>query len=234
MDPVIFAVLALGHLLLLAYALRDAARGGWATPASLPLLVLVGLVYDNGILALGSFVGEGALLEGLNAARYWIHALVTPGLVLFAWHVAARASRDAGRATWLRGRPAATVAALVVAGLVVLELFTVAGLDLEVRREHGVLAYEDVGSGGPPVMVLVVALALVAAGAVALWLQGWWWLLVGSLVMTAGSAVPAPDWSGAVTNVLELVLLTSVVATRHHQDRRDGDPGDLRPAAAAQ
>ena len=46
--------------------------------------------------------------------------------------------------------------------------------------------------------------------------------------------VTVEDCVDKVPNRFELVLLASVVATRHHQDRRDGDPGDLRPAAAAQ
>lgn len=227
-DVVLFSALALGHLLLLLYALRDAGRDGWLTPASGPILVLAGLVYDNTVLAAGSAIGEGALLGHLSLARFWIHALVTPGLVLFAWHVAARASLDGGRAAWLRGRLAAGAAAAVTLGLVALELVTVVGLELGVRREHGVLAYADTESGGgPPVMVLVVALALVLAGVSAGRWQGWWWLLAGALVMTVGSALPAPSWSGAVTNVLELVLLASVVATRHRQ-------GDSHPDRRAQ
>ena len=112
---------------------------------------------------------------------------------MLAADVAARAADDADRAPWLRGRAAAGVAAAVTLGLVAMEVVATLGLDLRVRREHGVTAYAGPESVGPPVMVLVVALALVLAGVAAGRWQGWWWLLVGSLVMTAGSAAPAPS-----------------------------------------
>lgn len=51
-------------------------RHGWWLHANLPLLVVAGLVYDNGLLAAGHLIGTGPLLEGLNLARFWIHALV--------------------------------------------------------------------------------------------------------------------------------------------------------------
>lgn len=221
MDILLFALIAAGHLGLLCLGVVSAVRYGFWTPASIPLLVLVGLVYDNAVLAAGSAIGEGALLETLSGARYWIHAFVTPLLVVFAWHAAVRASRTAETARWLR-HPGAAVAAVVVAVVLVgVELSHVVGLDLEVRREYDVLAYADDGSGGPPVMVLVVALALVVAGvAVGRW-QGWWWLLAGAVAMTVGGGLPLPVPSAAATNVFELLLLASLVATRRHQDGRD-------------
>lgn len=216
-DTVLFFGFAAAYLLLLGWGCVLAARHGWATPANLFLLVVVGLVYDNTVIASGRFVGEGPLLETLNLARFWIHAFVTPLLVVFAWHVAARAG-----AGWARTRPAAVGAWAVAAALVVLELVTVLRpLQVEPGREHGVLSYSDTASeGGPPVMVLVVAAALLVAGFLVWRHQRWPWLLVGAAVMTVGSAVELPVDSGAVTNGFELALLTSVTATKWFQDRR--------------
>lgn len=230
-DIWLFAGFALAYLVLLAWGLWLAARHGWWTPANLPLLVVAGLVYDNALLALGSRIGEGALLESLNLGRFWIHALVTPLLVLFAWHACVRASRAASRPGdrgadgghgWVRSRAAAVAAVVATAALVVLELVDVVlPLELEVQREYGVLSYTDASSGGgPPLMVLFVAAALIVAGLLVWRWQGWPWLLVGSVIMTIGSGVPVPVDSGAVTNAFELVLLTSILATKHHQDAR--------------
>src|SRR5690625_1809936 len=68
------------------------------------LIVTLGLVYDNGILAAGSLIGEGPLLENLNWARYVIHAFGTPLLFIYALH-AARSSRAhaRGRGSFLAG-----------------------------------------------------------------------------------------------------------------------------------
>lgn len=51
---------------------------------SVIFLVGLGLVYDNALIAVGKFIGEGTLLEALNLARYWSHAFLTSLLILFA------------------------------------------------------------------------------------------------------------------------------------------------------
>lgn len=217
-DTILFLAFAAAYAGLLVWGVLLARRHGWATPATLPVLVVVGLLYDNSVIGTGRFIGEGDLLETLNVARYWLHAFLTPLLVVFAWHAVARAG-----VAWARTRTAAVVAVVTALGLVVLELVTVvADLGVEPTREYGVLTYSDTSSGGgPPLMVLVVAAALVAAGFLVWRRQGWVWLLVGSVVMVIGSAVPVPLDSGAVTNAFELVLLVSVLATRQHQDRSE-------------
>jgi hypothetical protein len=226
-DTVIFGGFAVAYAVLLGWGGVQASRHGWLTPASLPLLVVAGLLYDNTVIASGRFVGEGALLEQLNVARYWVHAFLTPLLVVFAWDAVARAG-----AGWARTRAAAAGAVVVAVGLVVLELvLVVADLAVEPTWEYGVLTYADTGGGdGPPLMVLGVAAALLVAGFLVWRRQGWGWLLVGSVVMTVGSAVPVPVDSAAVVNGFELVLLVSLLLTRRHQDREAHQ--DLGPLSA--
>lgn len=218
LDTVLFLAYAVAYGALLVWGLAGPAgpRGGaTGTPAALPLLVVLALVYDNAVLGTGRYVGEGSVLEGLNVARYWLHALLTPLLVVTAWWVLRRAGVG-----WARTRAAAVVASALAAALVVLELVTVvSGLSLEARREHGVLSYADTTSSGPPLMVVVVGLVLLVAGFL-LWRRtGWVWLLVGSVVMVLVSAVPVPVESGAVTNLGELVLLSTVVAAARRAAR---------------
>lgn len=216
-DTLLFAGYALGHAVLLAWGIRLAMQHGWATAANVWLLVVAGLTYDNGLLALGKVLGEGSLLESLSLGRFWIHALVTPLLVLFAWHAAKRSGVG-----WAATPPAAAAAVGATVALIILELVTVVlPLEVEARREYGVVSYTDVSSAdGPPLMVLFVAAALIVGGFVVWRRQGWPWLLVGAGLMTIGSAVEVPVESGAATNAFELVLLTAIVATKAHQDSR--------------
>lgn len=220
-DTVLFLGLALAYVVLLAWGIAVVRGRRAGVPGALPLLVVAGLVYDNAVLGLGRFVGEGPTLETLNVARYGIHAVATPLLVVTARWCLARAGVG-----WARTPAAAVGAVALAAGLVVLEVVTVlSDLRLAPRTEHGVLAYADVAETGPPVMVIVVGLALVVAG-FGVWRgDGWAWLLVGSALMLVGSAVPVPVDSGAVTNLFELVLLVSVVATvRHLAEPRSPEP----------
>lgn len=218
MDTVLFLGFALAYLALLVWGMVLARRYGWWTPANLPLLVLAALVYDNGILALGATIGEGPVLEALNVARYWIHAFVTPVLVAWGLHTLRRAGFSWAQERWYQ-----VVSLAAVAVLVVLEILTeIRGLELEPNEEYGVLSYTSAApADGPPIMVLVVALVLVIAGALVWWKQKWPWLFLGALAMTIGSAIELPVDSGAVTNAFELALLTSIMATKAHQDRSD-------------
>jgi hypothetical protein len=233
-DTLLFAAFAVAYAVLLVGGARSASRHGWWTPANLTLLVVLGLFYDNALLAVGKAVGEGTPLETLSLGRYWVHAFVTPLLVLVAWHAAARASRAADRWGWLRSRTAGAAAAALTVALVALELATVLlGLRIEAHETYGVLSYSKVSDGGPPLMVITVALVLLVAGALVGVLQKWWWLFVGAAAMTLGSAVTLPVPSGAVTNAFELVLLTSILLTAFHQnavERRAGaGPGPQAP-----
>lgn len=214
MDTALFLGFAVMYLALLGWGAALASRSGWATPANLSLLVVAALIYDNGVIALGRSLGEGALLEGLNAGRFWLHAFATPVLVIWSWHAVRRS-----RAAWA-ARAWATWAAIgLTIALAVFELVTVvAALELRPRDEYGALSYTAAHSSGPPLMVLIVAAALVSAGAILWRRQGWIWLFTGSVLMVIGSGVPVPLDSNAVTNLFELLLLVSVLATKARQD----------------
>jgi len=215
MDTVLFVGYAVAYAALLVWGCVLAARHGWLTLANLPLVVVAGLVYDNTVIASGRLIGDGPLLESLNMARFWIHAIVTPLLVVWAWHAARRSGVG-----WARTRTAGVVAWAAAVALVALEFFTVIrDANIEPQLEYGVLSYSNTAaSGGPPLMVLFVAAALLAASVIVWKRQKWVWLFVGTVVMVAGSAVPLPVESGAVTNAFELVLLASIMATKARQD----------------
>ncbi|WNS81305.1 hypothetical protein RRU94_10890 [Domibacillus sp. DTU_2020_1001157_1_SI_ALB_TIR_016] len=218
MDTFLFSCFAAAYLILFSLALHLFKKRRIIS-AALLLPVIAGLVYDNGIIATGRFIGEGAALETLNAARFWLRALFTPLLVLYAWMSLKQAGVTWAHRGWFR-----LVAIALTVALVLLELFTeVRGLLLQPRWEYGTLSYTNAeSSGGPPLMVLVVSIVLLADSVLVWRKQRWVWFFIGSLVMIVGSAVQLPVASGAVTNLFELVLIVSLLATAWFQgnDRR--------------
>lgn len=216
MDTVLFLGFSVAYLALLAWGIALMVRRREPILSDLTLLVVGGLVYDNAVLGLGSFVGEGAGLEAANAARYWLHAFVTPLLVLVAWNVLARAG-----VRWAKSMWAAVAAVVLTVALIVYEIIVgAASARLVADREYGVLSYANENApDGAPIMVLVVAAALLVAGAFAWKRTRWPWLFVATLLMVLGSAIPIPVPSGAITNTFELILLVGVVATIAFQDR---------------
>lgn len=218
MDSVLFPAFAVAYLVLLAIGVAVVVRSGRLVPSHLVLLVLAALVYDNAIIGLGNAIGEGPVLAALSVPRFWLHALVTPLLVIVAWHLMVRAG-----VRWARTRWALASAVVLTAALVVYEIVVgAATLELIPTSEYGVLRYTDANTPeGPPLMVLVVALVLLVAGIAIMVRTRWPWLLVGTVLMIIGSGVPIPVASGAITNAFELILLTTIVATVIHQERRE-------------
>lgn len=216
MDSVLFPAFAVAYVVLLVIGVTVVVRSGRLVPSHLVLLVLAALIYDNAIIGLGNAIGEGPILAALSVPRFWLHALVTPLLVIVAWNLMAGAG-----ARWARRRWALIGALVLTAALVAYEIAVgAATLELTAVREYGVLRYTDANTPeGPPLMVLVVAVVLLVAGIAVLARIRWPWLLVGTVLMIIGSGVPIPVASGAITNAFELILLTSILATVVHLDR---------------
>lgn len=216
MDVFLFAFYALAYVVLLVWLIRLGLRNGFATPSIVVLPVVAGLLYDNGLVALGRFIGEGALLENLNLVRFWSHALLTPLLTIFAWEAVRRAG-----ARWADTRIAAAGAVLLTLALVTVEMVTeLAHLNLAPTLEYGALRYAPAESDGPPIMVLVIALVQLIASVIVFRRQRWPWFLIAATLMIIFSAVQLPLPTGATVNFFELILLTSLVATKARQDRQ--------------
>lgn len=225
MDSVIFLGFAAAYLLLLAWGVTLVMRRGRVIASDLALLVILGLVYDNAVIGFGVTLGEGPLLETLNAARYWLHGILTPLLILVAWHVLVRAGVRWARSGWAL----ATAAVLTVACGAYEMVVGAVPMRLEPEVAYGALDYANVNApDGPPLMVLVVAAALLVAG-ILVWVRMRWpWLAVATAVLVVGSAVPLPVPSAAATNAFELILLIGVLATIAFQDRRAVHRGERR------
>lgn len=210
MDTFLYFLFTAVYIVLLILGIRLAGRYGWQNPANLILFVIVGLIYDNALLALGRYIGEGSFLEKISFLRYWGHALFTPMLVIVAWDALRKSGTD-----WAKTKTAAYISFTVTLALVLLELFTeTLGLTLKPRTEYGIVSYTSaVPADGPPLMVLIISVILVVSAFIVWRKSKWIWMLIGSVLMVAGSAIPLPIKSGAVTNTFELILILSLLAT---------------------
>ena len=167
-------------------------------------LVMGGLLYDNTVLALGNLIGPGDTLRFLNAPRYWVHALFTPLVVLYAYMVARRCGLP-----WANGR-----ARWWIAGTAVLVLFGVVtdGVRLRLRFEEtaGVGRYVNEAVKGPPLAALAT-IAVVLFVAVRLWQRGYAGTMFGfALLMFVGAGAGATN--PLVGNVGEVFFMLSLLA----------------------
>jgi hypothetical protein len=210
-----------GHIFIFSYATLYAVLLIWGISGirktdvrkwtSVIYIVILPLIYDNLILATGKWIGEGELLESLNFARFCLHALITPLLVMYSVGTLRESGIEWAQKKWL-----VLVGLFYTVGLIVLEFATeVFGLELEVVKEYGVVSYSNVEEAtGPPIMVLLVTLVLIVASAI-LWKKTIWpMFFIGAVVMTIGSAIPLNIESGAVTNAFELFLIFTLIWTK--------------------
>ncbi|MFI2858696.1 hypothetical protein ACH6EH_16440 [Paenibacillus sp. JSM ZJ436] len=208
MDSLWFLLLSGMYICLMIWGViiyrQDRSPGGLRY---LLFVVTLGLVWDNALLGTGAWIGESALLKGLNFSRFWIHALFTPLLTMVSYDLIIRAGSD-----WARTRVAAWGAWLFTAALIVYELVTeTLPLELKPMWEYGALSYASADeASGPPLMVLLILIPLLTAG-IELWrhkvTQALFW---GTLLMAIGSAISIPIESSAATNIFELILTISL------------------------
>lgn len=186
--------------LFVAAAVTTAAIGVLALRRGAPLVALVcaALTYDNVVIAAGTSIGAGPLLEGLNAGRFWAHALITPLMILAVLRLGVRV--PAREVFW-----ALTV--LLVAYGAYIEIVR---LRLGPRQESGTLRYVNVAAEGPPIAAIVTILVLIGLG-IFIWRKsGRPWVAVGALTMFVAAAAGASVvW---VQNLGEIALAACLVA----------------------
>lgn len=215
MDSLLFLLFTIIYLVILISIVKILKKSSILSLFFL-LPVVIGLLYDNGVITLGKFLGEGTLTEKLNLIRYLLHALFTPFLVFYAWAVIKKTKNNFAKSTSFH------VAPFIVTPIIILiELYTeVIGLQIVPKWEYGVLSYSSESSGGPPIMVILVSVVLLIASIIVLIKQKWIWFFIGSLFMIIMSAVQLPINSNTVTNLFEVILISSLLATSIYQVRK--------------
>jgi len=183
-------------------------------------LPIAALVWDNAIVAIGAWVGEGALLQALSWPRFAGHALLTPIWIVTAFEYARRAgaeklgSRGWRVAQW--GLYGAMVALGVLRSLVLLRF--------EIVRQADIVYYTNGGGfPGPPVPAIVMVLCVIAAGIVVVRRGAGPWMLLGGVVMFVAAAVPTSLVGFWLSNTGEVVLSAALVATEMLLQRRESD-----------
>ena len=177
--------------------------------ALLLLIVLAGLTYDVLIIWLGRFIGEGDLLQTLNAGRFIIHGLATPTMIIFGFGVLRRAGVG-----WAQSRTNHIIICLFATLLIGLGVYEdIIELDLHLRTVFDTLRYVNEGGlPGPPIPSILTIIFLIGAG-VSLWRHtGWKWLAVGSILMFLFAGVGVGD-RVFIGNIGEIVFSVANVWT---------------------
>jgi hypothetical protein len=205
MISAVMAAIGVVMVALAIVALRFRAEAG--AVALLVALITVGLAYDNLAVAVGQLIGYGDLLRAVNVPRFWLHALLTPLLIVVGAILVGRLGIG-----WLRTRIAAVVVSGLVAALIVVGVIEeIVHLELVPEDAGDALRYVNDAVSGPPIPAIVTILVLIGLGGLAWRTAGLPWLFAGSVAMLLAAGLGAEIlW---LANVGELVLQAAVVAT---------------------
>lgn len=216
MDTAIYFLLSAAYIIIFIIGILLAKHYGWINISNVILIIILALLYDNGILALGKYVGEGQLLRSLNQMRYWLHAFVTPLLVLFAWHTLVNANLQ-----WAKERIIQSLVILLTLCLIIFELITIVpSIPLEPAWNNGVLSYKKgEEADGPPIMIIGVSIMLLVTSIIIWWKQKWPWYFVGVLSMGIIPIINLLLKINAPHNISEFLLMLAILATKAYHDK---------------
>jgi hypothetical protein len=178
----------------------------WALAMLLPLLIW--LMFDPLVLAVGNLLGEGSTLQVLTSLRYLLRALATPFLLVIAVDQARRA-----RVKRMDDPLVMLVLALVILALIVLGLMKgYSDFGFEPVELEGIKQYKPDVPLGLPFAALVTMGLLALLGAGVLLKTRSLWLLLGGVIMLAGLFVPVttssvPSVALAATSVAFVLCL---------------------------
>ncbi|WIV20965.1 hypothetical protein QPK24_09985 [Paenibacillus polygoni] len=220
MDFWIYSIITIAYIILLLFMFTHLSRTRrWFHYPILLVILALGLAYDNGIIAAGNAIGEGKTLMVLSSLRFWIHAFVTPGLVLVGYYILQRSGAAIASKTYIRISAWIITLALILYQIFAQTLHEVKNLQLV--KEYGVLRYAAEGTSGPPIMVIVVGIILLIVGTILIFRQKWIWMFVGTALLFIGQLIPLPFESSAATNIFELILIISLWITIWFQDHKN-------------
>lgn len=210
MNTFLYLLLGIGYIFLLIWGIFQASDRGFINLINALLLVIFGLIYDNFIIALGRFIGEGNLLQSLSYIRFWLHALFTPTLILFAWNIYFKAGFPWAKKKFLR-----VIAYIVTISLILYELLaSTIGLKLKPSWKNGILTYESARQSNIPIMVIVITLIFIILGSLIMKKFRFPWLFIGTLVMISGGILTMWIKNFPIMNILEFQFIISLLFTR--------------------
>jgi hypothetical protein len=208
MSAILYPIFTLCHLGLLGWALwlyQQSHESGLI----ILIAIITAITYDNLIVSLGRWIGEGRTLLWLSHPRFIGHVLLTPLSVVAAFSLCAQ-----GGLQWA-ANPIAQITIWSMTWLLITaevltyyKKFTPTPLLAQSTLRYTNSAYKCL-----PVASIVTTIAVGIVGAI-IWRQlGYPWLLLSSIVMFIGGAIPQSLVGGVVCSGVEVVLISGFCMT---------------------
>jgi hypothetical protein len=180
-----------GHLLLacleaviLFFSVRLCRQSVSVAMIVLPIVV-GGIIYDNIILGIGNFLGEGELLVLLSRVRFLLHFIAIPLLIVVGVELSHRAG-----AKWANSVARSISWILAMTFIVISIINDYVDLELIAIDFMGMLRYGNAKPQNIPIVTIAINIFVLLIG-VGIWVRiQWKWLFFGTLVSLVGNAIP--------------------------------------------
>jgi hypothetical protein len=191
--------------------------------ATVPLFLMW---FDNLTIGLGSTLGEGAVLMGMNTVRFLAHYIFLP----FTFIAIGSMAKQAGF-KWAQPKIVIAAFCLLATYFMLHDLWLFSGATFYPSCFADTLRYTThiseytacgpdavIGSGQriPPIPAITLSNMLILFGIYLWWKIGYKWLFLGSLAATAFFAVPYGSTGGIVGNVGEPVISVVILMAAVH------------------
>ncbi|MBT8441040.1 MAG: hypothetical protein KJO76_01545 [Gammaproteobacteria bacterium] len=224
-----YIVIAIVDFVILVWAARMCLR--YRTSGliftSIPLLLLW---FDNFTVGIGSTLGEGDLLIGMNVVRFVAHYVSLPMIFIGVGALAREAGFGWAKSKWVMGAFCAVATFFIVYDL---WLFSQATLypscyadtlryTTHIADYTACSADAQVGVGTRilPIPAITLTFTLITFGTY-LWAKiGWKWLTIGAIGVMFLFAIPYRSTGGIFSNIGEPILSVVILVTAIHIARR--------------
>ncbi|MEL6581501.1 MAG: hypothetical protein AAFQ14_17310 [Cyanobacteria bacterium J06621_12] len=210
--PFSHLLIAICELLLAVWSIRLWFKSK-SVAAIVLLVLLLGISYDNLLLATGRLIGAGELLKSLSQVRFLVHHLVVPFLIVVGVELAHRLG-----AAWAN-KFTRSLAWILSISLGIIDIFKrYIGAQLEPIYFAGVLRYTASFSGGLPIITIAVTLFVLIIG-IGIWLRSgkvWYWLFIGTLIALIVNAFPLSLVGTLPGSIAEFFMTLTLLLTERY------------------
>jgi hypothetical protein len=225
-----FLLVAVIDFALLIWALKLCNQ--YRTPALILATLPITLMwFDNLTIGLGSVIGEGNLLIGMNYVRFYSHFVLLPLTFIAIGSMARQVSF-----AWAQPKLVMATFCIIATFFMIDDVWRFQDKTLYPSCFADTLRYTTcitehtacspdvlpIGEAMPPIAPLTLTVMLIVFG-VFMWLQrGWKWLVLGSVGTMLLFAMPYSKTGGIFSNVGEPIICGVIILTAAHIAQKYG------------
>lgn len=208
MAVFLYPIYTLCHIFLLIWA-----HYLYADSHQFGLIVLIAITaaiaYDNLIISLGRLIGKGKMLLQLSQPRFFCHVVLTPLSVIAAFSFCFQVQLE-----WATQPLAVVLISLVTISLIAAEILTYyRNFEPKIDKFQGTVRYTNSAYKMPPIPSIITTIIIGILGFI-LWKQfDSYWLMIGSIVMFLGGAIPQKVAGPVVCSGVEVILILGFCLT---------------------